>query len=109
MTRLRLWLFMFCVVALGVCGPVALTAWLSHEFAEQQYRQRVDQFTTHALVRAELVARDAIDAAQQAGRFQGQPCSEAHLAAMRESDLLHRYTRQIVYLDARHACSSSAV
>jgi len=109
MTRLHLWLFMFCVVALGVCGPVALTAWLSHEFAKQQYRERVDQFTTRALVRAELVARDAIDAAQQASRFQGRPCGEAHLAAMREADLLHRYTRQIVHLDARHACSSAAV
>ncbi|WP_019450171.1 EAL domain-containing protein [Cupriavidus sp. BIS7] len=109
MTRLRLWLFMFGVVALGVCGPVALTAWVSHEFAEQQYRQRVEQFTTLALARAELVARDAIDAARQAAQFQGQPCSDAHLAAMREADLQHRYTRQIVYLDGRHACSSSAV
>ncbi|MDT6963672.1 EAL domain-containing protein [Cupriavidus sp. SZY C1] len=108
MTR-RLWLFMFCVVALGVCGPVALTTWLSREFAEQLFRQRVDRFTERALQRVEVVARDAILAARQADRFAGAPCSPAHLEAMREADLQHRYARQITYLDDEQLlCASSS-
>ncbi|MCL6442206.1 MAG: hypothetical protein K6T83_01860, partial [Alicyclobacillus sp.] len=43
--------------ALGVCGPVALTTWVSREYAEELLRQRVDQFTARALVRVEVVAR----------------------------------------------------
>nr|WP_315596164.1 EAL domain-containing protein [uncultured Cupriavidus sp.] len=109
MTRLRLWLFMFCVITLGVCGPVALTAWLSREFAEQLFRQRVDQFTERALLRVDAVARDAIDAARQADAFSGQPCSKAHLDAMREADLQHRYARQITFLDnGQLLCASSS-
>ncbi|WP_066741041.1 EAL domain-containing protein [Cupriavidus sp. D384] len=108
MTR-RLWLFMFCVIALGVCGPVALTTWVSRELAEQLFRQRVDGFTERALLRVEVVARDAIDAARQADQFIGAPCSQAHLDAMREADLQHRYARQIIYLDGEQLlCASSS-
>lgn len=100
---------MFCVVALGVCGPVALTIWLSREFAEQLFRERVDQFTERALLRVEAVARDGIDAAQQADRFTGDLCSQTHLDAMREADLQHRYVRQITYLDNEQLlCASSS-
>ncbi|MEN7531512.1 MULTISPECIES: EAL domain-containing protein [unclassified Cupriavidus] len=110
MSRLRLWFFMFCVVALGICGPVALTTWLSHAFAEQMFRQRVDQFTERALQRVEAVARDAIAAAQSADAFTGHTCSAAHLDAMRASDLQHRYVRQITYLDdGRFLCASSSL
>ncbi|RZT36726.1 EAL domain-containing protein [Cupriavidus agavae] len=110
MSRLRLWFFMFCVVALGICGPVALTAWLSHEFAEQLFRQRVDQFTERALQRVEAVARDAIAAAGAADAFAGHDCSAAHLDAMREADLQHRYVRQITYLDqGQLLCASSSM
>ncbi|MCA3209184.1 EAL domain-containing protein [Cupriavidus sp.] len=109
MTR-RLWLFMFCVIALGVCGPVALTTWVSREYAEELLRQRVDQFTARALVRVEVVARDAIQAARQADTFAGTPCSQAHLDAMRETDLQHRYARQITFLDdGQLLCASSSV
>lgn len=109
MTRLRIWLFMFCVVALGVCGPVALTAWLSREFAEQVFRDRIDQFTGRALQRSEVVARNAISAARQADAFDGDACGRAHLDAIREADLQHRYVRQIIYLDNEQLlCSSSS-
>ncbi|WP_180863039.1 hypothetical protein [Cupriavidus pauculus] len=54
MTR-RLWLFNLCVIALGVCGPGALTTWVSRELAERLFHQRV-----------EVVARDAVEAARQA-------------------------------------------
>ena len=81
MTR-RLWLFMFCVIALGVCGPVALTTWVSREYAEELLRQRVDQFTARALVRVEVVARDAIQAARQADTFAGTPRSEEHTSEL---------------------------
>lgn len=100
---------MFCVVALGVCGPVALTTWLSREFAEQLFRERVDAFTGRALLRVEVVAREAIQAARQADRFTGDACSQEHLDAMREADLQHRYTRLITYFDnGQLLCSSSS-
>lgn len=109
MTR-RLWLFMFCAIALGVCGPVALTTWVSRELAEQLFRQRVDAFTERALLRVEAVARDAVEAARQADQFGGMPCTQAHLDAMREADLHHRYARQIVFLDGEQLlCASSSV
>lgn len=99
---------MFCAVALGICGPVALTVWLSREFAEQVFRQRVDEFTERALMRSEVVARDAIGAARDADRFVGEPCSEAHLAAMRSAALQHRYARRITYIDnGQTRCASS--
>ena len=107
MTR-RFWLFLFCVVALGVCAPVALTAWVSRELAGQWLQQRVGQFTERALQRVELVARDAIEAAGQADRFAGAVCSQAHVDAMREADLQHRYTRQILYLDGGQPLCASA-
>jgi len=109
MTRLRLWLFVFCVIALGVCAPLGLATWLSREFAEQLFRQRVDQFTHRALQRVEAVARDALQAARDADAFSGLPCSQAHLDAMREADLRHRYARQITYLDHDQLlCASSS-
>lgn len=109
MTRLRLWLILFCLVALGICGPVALTTWLSREFAEELFRQRVDQFTERAVLRTDVVARDAINAAREAERFAGEPCGAAHRDAMREADLMHRYARQILYLDRDQLlCSSSS-
>ena len=87
MTRLRHWYILFCLVALGICGPVALTTWLSREFAEQLFQRRVDQFTERALQRIDVVSRDAVNAARLADTFSGQPCSLAHLDAMREADL----------------------
>jgi len=109
MTR-RHWLFMFCAITLGVCGPVALTTWVSRELAEQLFRQRVDAFTERALLRVEAVARDAVEAARQADQFDGPPCTPDHLDAMREADLHHRYARQIVYLDGEQLlCASSSL
>ncbi|MBY4730421.1 EAL domain-containing protein [Cupriavidus pauculus] len=110
MTRLRHWYILFCLVALGICGPVALTTWLSREFAEQLFQRRVDQFTERALQRIDVVSRDAVNAARAADTFSGPPCSLAHLDAMREADLQHRYARQVVYLDHEQLlCSSSSI
>ncbi|ALB61943.1 hypothetical protein AFK62_05250 [Cronobacter condimenti 1330] len=109
MTIARLIRIVTGVLLLSVLLPVIFSFWLARHQAEEHFMLELDAYTERTLIRTNDIMRQAKAALTQINRFQGEPCSEAHLLAMRRTSFIFRHVQEVVYQkDMTPLCSSLA-
>lgn len=107
MTNRRLVKVITGVLLLAVLLPVGLSIWLAHRQAEDYFIEELDNYASLVMMRTSKVVDQAKVALTEIDAFQGQPCSQAHLRAMRRVSYSNRYIQEVVYLDGlKPLCSS---
>ncbi|QRG78118.1 EAL domain-containing protein [Citrobacter sp. R56] len=95
------------VLILSVLVPVGLSLWLAHRQVEQKFIEELNTYSSGVALRANKVASQGKLALKQMERFEGEPCSNAHLLAMRRVSYSNRYIQEVLYLENNvPACSS---
>ncbi len=95
------------VLLLSVLLPVAFSFWLARHQAEQHFVVELDAYTERTLIRTNDIMQQAKAALAKINSFTGEPCSEAHLQAMRRTSFVFRHVQEVVYLkDMTPVCSS---
>ncbi|EOC1519115.1 EAL domain-containing protein [Cronobacter turicensis] len=95
------------VLLLSVLLPVAFSFWLARHQAEQHFMMELDAYTERTLIRTNEILQQAKAALGKINSFTGEPCSDAHLQAMRRTSFVFRHVQEVVYLkDNTPLCSS---
>src|SRR5215475_3858895 len=94
-------LIVFCLVTLGAFVVLAAFAYASRAIYERGKIQQVDEFSRHAMTRAEIVIADSESALRELGRYAGTHCTPEHLRAMRRVEERHRYIRNVAWTDGK--------
>ncbi|WP_310631228.1 EAL domain-containing protein [Paraburkholderia sp.] len=100
-------LTMFCLVALALSATLAAVTYAADAVVEHNQRQRVDEYSRRALMRAEVVTDEAVSALRALASFDGTPCTPAHRQALQQTEEQHRYIRNVAWTDGQSIrCSS---
>lgn len=95
------------VLILSVLIPVTLSVWLAHYQAEKEFTRDLNAYGERVITRAQQVVRQAKTALTEMDIYQGSPCSEAHLQAMRRVSYIHRDVQEVLWLEGlKPVCSS---
>jgi len=95
------------VLILSVLIPITLSVWLAHHQAEKEFTRDLDAYGGRVIMRTQQVVRQAKSALNEMDHFRGQPCSEAHLQAMRQISFTRRDVQEVLWLDGlTPVCSS---
>lgn len=95
------------VLILSVLLPVTLSVWFAHYQAEKEFTRDLNYYGERVIMRTQQVVAQAKGTLQEIDAFQGEPCSEAHLRAMRRASYTHRDVQEVLWLDGlRPMCSS---
>lgn len=88
------------VLILSVLFPIGLSLWLAHRQVEKRFNEELDIFSSRVALRTERVSDQAKAALTHIASFKGEPCSSAHLLAMRRVSYSFRYVqyREVNYL-----------
>lgn len=97
------------VLLLSVLLPVAFSFWLARHQAEQHFMMELDAYTERTLIHTNDIMQQAKAALTKINSFTGEPCSEAHLQAMRRTSFVFRHVQEVVYLNNRVPVCSSLV
>ncbi|EOI3530342.1 EAL domain-containing protein [Cronobacter dublinensis] len=109
MTIARLIKIVTAVLLLSVLLPVAFSLWLARHQAEEHFMVELNAYTERTLTRTDTIMQQAKAALTQINRFHGEPCSEAHLQAMRRTSFVFRHVQEVVYLQGMTPLCSSLV
>ncbi|EOW6742398.1 EAL domain-containing protein [Cronobacter dublinensis] len=109
MTIARLIKIVTAVLLLSVLLPVAFSFWLARHQAEAHFMLELNAYTERTLIRTDTIMQQAKAALTQINRFDGEPCSEAHLQAMRRTSFVFRHVQEVVYLQGMTPLCSSLV
>lgn len=95
------------VLILSVLFPIGLSLWLAHRQVEKRFNEELDIFSSRVALRTERVSDQAKAALTHIASFKGEPCSSAHLLAMRRVSYSFRYVQEVLYLkNSIPVCSS---
>lgn len=95
------------VLILSVLFPIGLSLWLAHRQVEKRFNEELDIFSSRVALRTERVSDQAKAALTHIASFKGEPCSSAHLLAMRRVSYSFRYVQEVLYLkNTIPVCSS---
>lgn len=95
------------VLIFSILLPICLSVWLAHRQAEDKFVDDLNRYASRVLIRANLVTEQAKTALTLTERYQGTPCSRAHLLAMRRVAFSLRYVQEVLYVvDRKPVCSS---
>lgn len=95
------------VLILSVLFPIGLSLWLAHRQVEKRFNEELDIFSSRVALRTERVSDQAKAALMHIASFKGEPCSSAHLLAMRRVSYSFRYVQEVLYLkNSIPVCSS---
>jgi sensor c-di-GMP phosphodiesterase-like protein len=95
------------VLIFSILVPICLSVWLAHRQAEEKFVDDLNRYAARVLIRANIVTDQAKTALTLTERFQGTPCSSAHLLAMRRVAFSLRYVQEVLYVvDRKPVCSS---
>ncbi|EKY3117042.1 EAL domain-containing protein [Cronobacter turicensis] len=97
------------VLLLSVLLPVAFSFWLARHQAEQHFMMELDAYTERTLIRTNDIMQQAKAALAKINSFTGEPCSDAHLQAMRRTSFVFRHVQEVVYLKNNSPLCSSLV
>lgn len=86
------------VLILSVLFPIGLSLWLAHRQVEKKFNEELDIFSSRVALRTERVSDRAKAALTHIASFKGEPCSSAHLLAMRRVSYSFRYVQEVLYL-----------
>lgn len=89
------------VLILSVLFPIGLSLWLAHRQVEKRFNEELDIFSSRVALRTERVSDQAKAALTHIASFKGEPCSSAHLLAMRRVSYSFRYVQEVLYLKIR--------
>lgn len=107
MTNTRLIALVITVLFLVVLLPVTLSIWLAHYQAQKDFTHTLDDYGERVIQRSQQVADQAKQAIQVISQFQGTPCSDEHLMAMRRIAYTWRDVQEVLWLDGlQPRCSS---
>ncbi|MDQ7990844.1 MAG: EAL domain-containing protein [Candidatus Dactylopiibacterium sp.] len=99
-------IFLFSLL-LAVSLPLVFAVIATEEIVKRVRQSRLDDFSDRALVRAEAIIKEAVDASMEADAPAEIPCSRSHILALREAALNCAYVREILYVKAGvPVCSS---
>ncbi|MBV8259422.1 MAG: CSS-motif domain-containing protein, partial [Paraburkholderia sp.] len=73
----------FCAVSFAILATLTAALYTSNAASERQLRQRIDAFSSRALLRAEKVTAEAMEALHQLEPYNGTPCTNEHLQSLR--------------------------
>ena len=95
------------VLILSVLVPITLSVWLAHHQAEKEFTSDLNAYGERVIMRTQQVVRQAKFALSEMDKFQGAPCSEAHLQAMRRISYTQRDVQEVLWLKGlKPVCSS---
>ena len=83
---------------LAILLPVLFSMWLAHHQAEKRFISELNGYSERTLRRTGLVEDHAKQALRDINRFQGEPCSQAHLQAMRRIAFSYRYVQEVIFM-----------
>lgn len=89
------------VLILSVLFPIGLSLWLAHRQVEKRFNEELDIFSSRVALRTERVSDQAKAALTHIASFKGEPCSSAHLLAMRRVSYSFRYVGKFCILKIR--------
>lgn len=89
------------VLILSVLFPIGLSLWLAHRQVEKRFNEELDIFSSRVALRTERVSDQAKAALTHIASFKGEPCSSAHLLAMRACLIAFGMSRKFCILKIR--------
>ncbi|MEM5327123.1 EAL domain-containing protein [Paraburkholderia sp. JHI2823] len=89
----------FCAVSFAVLATLTGALYVSNAASERQLRQQIDAFSSRALLRADQVTAEVVEALRHLEPYDGTPCSNEHLQALREAEEQFRYIREVGWTD----------
>ncbi|ADO49582.1 EAL domain-containing protein [[Enterobacter] lignolyticus] len=107
MTSRRMVSLVIGVLILSVLLPVILSVWLAHYQAEKDFINDLNTYGERVIMRTKRVVDQAKTALVEIDAYQGTPCSEGHLKAMRQIVYVQRYVQEVIWLEGlKPMCSS---
>ncbi|MGU3521742.1 EAL domain-containing protein [Enterobacteriaceae bacterium C23F] len=95
------------VLILSVLLPVMLSVWFAHYQAEKEFTRDLNDYGERVIFRVQQVVGEAKDTLKDIDTYQGEPCSEGHLRAMRLASYTHREVQEVLSLKSlKPMCSS---
>jgi sensor c-di-GMP phosphodiesterase-like protein len=87
--------------------PVVLCAYIAQQDAQRREEAALKTFADNAIIRAEIVTKQAEDAVAEMERLSEPQCSPAHLEQLRRVSFTWRYVQDAgVYRDGMNLCSA---
>ncbi|TPN50985.1 MULTISPECIES: EAL domain-containing protein [unclassified Mesorhizobium] len=99
MDRSRIIVTAVVLALLGAIVPIAAMFHLSWTQAVENEYERLHQFASRAIARADMSLDEANDALRQVDRFSGIPCSAEHIARMRQLTINTRTIEEMGYFE----------
>ena len=99
MTTQRLVSLITGVLIIAIFLPIALSLWLAHRQANDLFEKEMSSYADRVLARTQRVKQQTRTALEEVNRFQGKPCTLAHLREIQKISYIHQYIQSVFYLE----------
>lgn len=103
MTMQRLVSLITGVLIIAIFLPIALSLWLANRQANDLFEKEMSSYAERVLARTQRVKQQTKTALMEVNRFQGTPCTLAHLREIQKISYIHQYIQNVFYLDKHNS------